>query len=419
MTSKEKLKTSLNHSSPGGVTVDFGATPVTGIHVLAVENLRMHYGLEKKPVMVAEPYQMLGVIEDDLAEVLGCDVTGISPRTNMFGFENAGWKEFRTFWGQTVLVPENFTTSFDETGDLLLYPQGDRSAPPSARMPKSSFFFDSIIRQEPYDEENPVLEDNLEEFGLLSDDDVAYWKRMAEKIKSSSKGIIINVGGTALGDIGLVPAPWMKHPKGIRDVSDWYMSTLMRSDFIAQIYDRQSDIAVKNLETVYGILGNSVEAVFICANDFGTQDSQFCSPEAFSELYMPFYKKMNGWVHKHTQWKTFKHSCGAIVPLIPSLIEAEFDILNPVQINAAGMDSAMLKKEFGGQITFWGGGVDTQKVLAFGSPAEVETQVLRQCEILGRDGGFVFNTVHNMQANVPVANMTAMIGAIKKFNGKY
>jgi uroporphyrinogen-III decarboxylase len=133
---------------------------------------------------------------------------------------------------------------------------------------------------------------------------------------------------------------------------------------------------------------------------------------------MPYYKKMNNWIHENTSWRTFKHSCGAILPLIPSLIEAGFDILNPVQINAAGMDPEILKSKFGDMVTFWGGGVDTQKVLGFGTPADVEKQVLRQCEIFGKDGGFVFNTVHNIQANVTIENLVAMINALKKFNGK-
>ncbi len=415
MNSKEKLQASLNHKAFDGVTVDFGSTPVTGIHVLAIEGLRHYYGLEKRPIKVSEPYQMLGEIDPDLAEILGLDVLGITPRKNMFGIENNNWKEFKTFWGQEVLVPGNFNTKINENGDLLIFPEGDQLVGPSAKMPKSSFFFDALDRHQPYDEMNPNIEDNLEEFSLFSEEDTAYWKSKASEIKNSNKGVILNPGGTALGDIALVPATWMKNPKGIRDISDWYMSTLMRMDFVQEIFDKQSDIAIKNLETLYGIIGNSIDAIFICGTDFGTQNSQFCSPEIFSELYMPYYKKMNNWIHSHTTWKTFKHSCGAILPLIPVFIEAGFDIINPVQINATDMDSNVLKSEFGDKITFWGGGVDTQKVLSFGTSAEVEKQVLQQCEILGKDGGFVFNTVHNIQANVPIENLVAMINALRKF----
>jgi hypothetical protein len=418
MNSKEKLQASLNHRSHEGITVDFGATPVTGVHVLAIERLRQYYGLEKRTVKVSEPYQMLGYIDDDLAEIMCCDVMGIAPRKNMFGIENNNWKEFKTFWGQEVLVPGDFNTTRSPNGDLLVFPEGDTSVLPSARMPGSGYFFDTIDRHQPYDEENPDINDNLEEFSLLSETDIAYWKTKSVEIKNSNRGIIVNLGGTALGDIALVPGPWMKNPKGIRDISDWYMSTLMRMDFVKEIFERQSNIAVKNLETLYNIVGNSVDAVFMCGTDFGTQNSQFCSAEIFSDLYTPYYRKMNDWIHKHTSWKTFKHSCGAIMPLIPGIIESGFDIINPVQINATDMDSQILKDKFGDKITFWGGGVDTQKVLSFGNPADVEKQVSTQCEILGKNGGFVFNTVHNTQANVPVENLAAMIGVLRKFNGK-
>jgi uroporphyrinogen-III decarboxylase len=121
---------------------------------------------------------------------------------------------------------------------------------------------------------------------------------------------------------------------------------------------------------------------------------------------------VNDWIHAHTSWKTFKHSCGAIKSLIPSFIEAGFDILNPVQCSAAGMDAARLKAEYGADLVFWGGGVDTQKTLMFGTPEAVRAEVLSRIEIFGRGGGFIFNAVHNVQGNTPVRNVAAMFDAL-------
>ncbi len=419
MTSGERLQTVLQHKQADKIVVDFGSTAVTGIHVSTVENLRNYYGLEKRPVKVVEPYQMLGGIDDDLAEIMEIDVIGLSPRNNLFGFENKNWKEFRTFWGQEVLVPENFNTKLDQKGDLLIYPEGDTTSDPSGRMPQSGYFFDTIIRQPLIDEAKLNPEDNLEEFSYISDEDVEYWKINIQNISGSEKGIMANFGGTAFGDIALVPAPFLKNPKGIRDVTEWYISTVARTDYIHAIFEKQAEIALANLTKLAEIAGDKVDVVFICGADFGTQDSLFCSPETFNELYKPYYLKINDWIHQNTSWKTFKHSCGAVYNLIPNFIESGFDILNPVQINAAGMDPARLKEMFGDKIVFWGGGVDTQKMLPFGKPEEVEYQVMKQCEILGKNGGFVFNTVHNAQAKIPVENMVAMINAIKKFNGLY
>jgi hypothetical protein len=414
--SKQNFIKTINHQQPDKVVVDFGSTPVTGIHVLVVEKLRDYHRLEKKPVKVIEPFQMLGEVEIDLQKALGIDVIGLSPRNNMFGFANKDWKEFKTFWGQTVLVPGKFNTSYDSDGSLLLYPQGNTEVPPSGRMPKASYFFDAIIRQQPIDDTALNPEDNLEEFRHISEEDLAYWDQQVTEASKTGKGIIANFGGTAVGDIGLVPGTGLVNSKGIRDVAEWYMSIIMRRDYVMEVFDKQTDIAVSNLKKIFNVVGNAVDAVFICGNDFGTQNSQFCSKKDFEEVYAPFYRKMNDWIHANTRWKTFKHSCGAVEPLIENLIGAGFDILNPVQINAAGMDSRLLKQKYGDRLVFWGGGVDTQKVLAFGTPDDVKKQVQEQCEILGQNGGFVFNTVHNIQANVPVENLVAMVDTLKFIN---
>jgi hypothetical protein len=315
-----------------------------------------------------------------------------------------------------VLVPGDFNTRKEQNGDLLLFPGGDKSVSPSARMPSTGYFFDTLIRQEPLDESRLNIEDNLEEFEPISDTDLEYWAAQINAVKNSGKGIVANFGGTALGDIALVPAPFLKHPKGIRDIEEWYMSTLVRPDFIKELYDRQTDIAVENLKKLYKVVGNSVDVIYLCGNDFGTQHSTFCDLDSFREFYVPYYRKMTRWIHKNTEWKVFKHSCGAIEPLIEGFIEAGFDILNPVQINADRMDPEFLKKKYGDQLVFWGGGVDTQKVLSFASPEDVKKQVTELCRVFSRNGGFVFNTVHNIQANVPVENIAAMIQTLTQFN---
>lgn len=414
MTSKERVRSALKHKSPDKVAIDFGSTAVTGIHVLAIEKLRNHFGLEKRPVKVIEPYQMLGEIEDDLMELMGIDVIGFGAKNNMFGFPNEGWMEFRTFWGQEVLVPERFNTEIDENGDLVIFPEGDTTAPASGKMPQTGYFFDTIVRQDPIEEDKLNPEDNLEEFKPLGEEDLAHWQNQLPKIKETDKGVIINIGGTAFGDIALVPAPFMKYPKGIRDISEWYMSTVMRAEYVHTIFEKQSEIALHNLEKVFGIVGNHVDAIFICGTDFGTQNSQFCSVDTFNELYAPYYKKLNDWIHKHTTWKTFKHSCGAVEPLIKAFVDCGFDILNPVQINAVGMDPARLKEVYGDQITFWGGGVDTQKILPFGTPGQIKDQIKSQIDILGENGGFIFNAVHNVQANVPAENLVALVEALRE-----
>ncbi len=416
MNSRQRFKASLDHKDPGKIVVDFSSTGVTGMHVLAIRNLRKYYSLPETPVKVTEPYQMLGEIDQDLRDIIGIDVIGVFSRNNMFGFENKDFKEFRTFWGQDVLVPAGFKTKHDKNGDLLIYPESDISVAPSAKMPKASYFFDTIIRQKPVDESQLDPEDNLEEFKLLGREDIKHWKKEIQNIRNTDKGVMATLGGTALGDIALVPGPFMKNPKGIRDVSEWYMSTLTRQDYIHKVFVKQTEIALRNLETFHEIAGDAIDVIYICGTDFGTQDSLFCDPGTFDSLYAPYYKIVNNWVHENTNWKTFKHSCGAVGPLIQNFIDSGFDIINPVQINATGMDPKMLKDKYGSNIVFWGGGVDTQKMLPYGNPGDIREQVLKQCDILGKHGGFVFNTVHNVQANIPVKNLVAMFDALHEIN---
>ena len=418
MSSKKQFDLTINHQQPDRLVVDFGATSTTGIHVLSIENLREYYGLENKPVRVTDPYQMLGEVDKELLEILGGDAVPAKGSNSSFGFYNhAPFKEYLTPWGQTVLVPMGFNTTIDKNGDVLSYPGGDISAGPSAKMPKASYFFDAIIRQQPFEEDQLDPKDNLEEYGFVSENDLKYWKETTEKARATGKAVVAGLGGTALGDIAHVPGMKLKKPKGIRDITEWYMSIMMRPDYIKAIFNRQTEIALENYSRLHKVIGDNVDAVFICGTDFGTQDSTFCAPEQFDDLWMPYYKRINNWIHENTGWKTFKHSCGAVESFMPKFIEAGFDIINPVQINAAGMDPAHLKKTYGKELVFWGGGIDTQNALPNFSPAKVREEVLRLCEIFSKDGGFVYNTVHNIQANVPVENIVAIVDAIKEFNG--
>lgn len=417
MTSRERVITALNHKEPDRIPMDFGGTAVTGMHVNIVIALRDHYGLEKRPVKVHEPYQMLSLIEDDLQTALGIDVEGVYAAETLFGFRNESWKPWRMDSGVEVLVSEHFKTTKDKNGDTLIYPKGDLSAPPSGRLPKDGFFFDTIVRQDPIDEDKLNPEDNLEEFGPISKRDLRYFDEAAKAAALTGRGVMATFGGTAFGDIALVPAPFLKYPKGIRDIEEWYVSTLTRPSYIHKIFEKQTEIALANLEKIRGQVSDRVQAVFICGTDFGTQLSTFCSIETFRSLYAPYYKQVNAWIHKNTAWKTFKHSCGAVETLIPAFIEAGFDILNPVQCSAAGMEGEKLKAKYGPDIVFWGGGVDTQKTLMFGTPAAVRREVLDRCKVFGKGGGFIFNAVHNIQANVPTQNVVALFDAFKEFHG--
>lgn len=417
MTSRERVRTTLAHREPDRVPVDFGGTTVTGMHALVVERLRAHYGLERRPVTVPVPYNMLGLVEDDLARAMGLDLIGVLSRNTIYGYPNEDWKEFRTPWGQVVLISGHFQYTTDTNGDLLTYPQGDVTAPPSGRMPPSSFFFDTIIRQEAIDEDALNPEDNLQEFGRLSDLDVAHFTEHIAAAAATDRAVIAAIGGTGFGDIALVPAPGLPHPKGIRDITEWYVSLATRQEYVEAVFTRQCEIALGRLAQLHAAVGNAIAIIYLCGTDFGTQASRFCSLETFDRLWAPHYRRLNDWVHRHTTWKTMKHTCGAVESLLSRLCDVGFDIFNPVQCSAAGMEPRTLKQRYGDRLVFYGGGVNTQQTLPFGTPADVRAEVLERCEIFAKGGGYIFNAIHCVQANTPVQNVVAMLDAVKEFNG--
>jgi hypothetical protein len=415
MTSRERVHAALNHQEPDLVPLDLGATMCSGMHVSSVYRLRQALGLDPPgtAVKVLEPYQMLGEIAPDLMEALGVDVASLAGRGTLFGFRNEGWKPWTLFDGTPVLVPEKFNTDPEPNGDILLYPEGDASAPPSGRMPNGGLYFDAIVRQPPIDEDTLRAEDNLEEFKPISDEELQHLKAETDRLYATGRAVFGNFGGTSFGDIALVPAPQLKHPKGIRDVAEWYTSVLTRRDYVCAVFEGQCEIGLANLEKIHQAVGDRVTAVFVSGTDFGMQQGPFINPKLYREVFMPVHKRVNDWIHEHTAWKTFIHTCGSVVAFLDDFIDAGFDILNPVQCSAANMDARMLKERFGDRVTFWGGGVDTQKTLPFGTPEEVAAEVRERIETFAPGGGFVFNTIHNVQAQISIENIMAVYETVR------
>ncbi|MFA6471984.1 MAG: uroporphyrinogen decarboxylase family protein [Candidatus Latescibacterota bacterium] len=416
MTSRERVKAALNHRQPDRVPVDFGSTMVSGISVSVISQVRQALGLDRPDtsVKVIEPYQMLGEIENDLREKMHIDCIGLFGTKNLFGFPNKDWKTWTTFDGTKVLVPGLFNTEPDKTGDIPMYACGDRSYPPCARMPKGGFYFDSTVRQKPIDDENLKVEDNLEEFAPLTVEELDHLRKTSELLyKNTDYALIYSMPGTSFGDIAFVPGPGLKDPRGIRAVEEWYVSTVLRRDYVCEVFERECEIGLANLEKVKEAVGDRIEVIFITGTDFGTQRGPFISPDAYRDLFQPFHKRICDWVHSNTPWKVFIHSCGGIRPLLEDVIDAGFDIINPVQCSADGMDALALKRDFGSRLTFWGGGIDTQKTLPFSRPEDVYREVSERIRIFNRDGGFIFNAIHNIQAGTPVENVLAMIKAIE------
>ena len=419
MTSRERVAAALNHQEADRVPIDVGSTGTTGIMVTAYAELREMLGLKSGPPKVIEVLQMLGEVELPVLEKLGCDIVPLGLPVGFFGIPYRDWKPWRTFEGVDVLVPGQFNPILNDSGDLLLSPGGNPTKRPRGRMPHNGYYFDIIPYQEPIDWDHLDPDDFAEHFAVLDDEILEHLRTTSEHLHEHTDFAIMGgFGGGALGDMPVVMASQLKSPKGIRKYDEFLMAHLTHPEYIEEIYARQTEAAVENLKLYREAVGDRVAAIFISGTDFGTQRGEFISPDLYRRLYLPFHKRINDWVHANTSWKTFFHTCGSIYHLIPSLIEAGVDILNPVQCSAANMDPQRLKDEFGDRIVFWGGGVDTQRTLPFGTPDEVRAQVADRIRVFAPGGGYVFNSIHNIQAKTPVENILAMFEAARQY-GRY
>lgn len=417
LSSRERVEAVLRHREADRVPVDLGGTTVTGIHVSSVYQLRQALGLDPPgtPVRVVEPFMMLGEVKTDLLDALGVDTVRVGLPTNIYGFRNDGWKPWTAFDGTPVLVPEKFPTDLEQNGELLMYPQGDCSAPPCARMPKGGFYFDAITRQDDLQDADMDPSNNMEEFEPISTEALVHLRAEVERLAPSGRALVGGFGGMSFGDAAQVSRHRLRHPRGIRDLAEWYMSYVTRPEYIAEVFERQCDIGLENLAKIYDVVGDAMSAVMVTAADFGAQNGPLISSKTYRRLFQPVHARVNDWVHSHTQWKTFIHSCGSVWRLLDDIADAGFDVLNPVQTSAADMCPTSLKDRYGGRLTFWGGGMDTQQVLPFGTPGDVRSMVRDRMQIFGRGGGFVFSAVHNIQVGVPVANLLALFDAIEEF----
>ncbi|HET6450525.1 MAG TPA: uroporphyrinogen decarboxylase family protein [Spirochaetia bacterium] len=415
MTSRERLRKAIRHQPTDRPPLDLGSTLVTGIQAGAYARLKQALGIHTGPVRVYDPFQMLAEVEEPVKRLLGIDTVGIQLPTTMFGYRNEGWKPFTMFDGTVVEMSAHFQFDEQPDGSIVQYPRGDRTAPPSGRMPRGGYYFDAIVRQEPIVEESLDPKEWVEQtYALYTDEELRFIEETSRRwYEGSDYGLVGNFWGAGFGDIATVPGPGIPHPRGIRDPEEWYVSTLTRREYVREIFHLQLELQMKNLKLYREAAGDRIDVVVMSGTDFGSQNGPFISPDAYRDLFKPLHAEMNAWVHEHTEWKTFYHTCGSVVAFLDDFAEAGIDILNPVQVSAAGMAPEGLKQRYGDRFVFWGGAVDAQHTLAFGTPDQVRAEAVRNRRTFGTGGGFVYTNVHNIQATVPTENMLALFDGAK------
>lgn len=401
MTSREKLVAAINHRDTGRIPFDLGACKASGISASLLYRLRKARGRDE-PVKVYDIYQMLGLVDEIDAEMFGIDVVGIWNDVTCFGYRNKDWKNWTLPDGTPGLVGGGCAMSVAEDGATYTYPQGDRSAKPSGKLPKGGLYFDQLSRQEEYDEDHlDAFRDYDEQFALYGDETLDAYRRQAEHFHNNTDlGIVLNAECAAFGAATQILGPMLKRPTGVRDIGDFLMAHHLVPDYLHDVFTLQAERAEQNLALLWQAVGPMAQVVFLSGTDFGTQRGLTISREMFREFYLPYYRRINDWTHKNTGWKVLYHSCGAIGDIIGDFCESGLDCLNPIQGDVAGMDPAALKAQFGDRLTFWGADVDSQTTMYNGTADDIESQMRERIEACGRGGGMVFSVVHNVQADV-------------------
>jgi len=390
MNSRERVIRAIHHQVPDRVPIDLNATRVSGIAAATYHRIKQRLGLNT-PTRVFDLYQMLAEVEQPILDRFGVDVVGLYRPAVVFGIRNERWKPWQLFDGTPVEVPGNFTPEVEPNGDLLLrHPDGR----PMARMPRGGFYFDRIDKYpgaahaDPEKLDLPLL--SGEECDDLHARAEAYWQ-------NTDKAVVCQMGPPYELFFGL----------GTGDFQAWMITLATEPEYVASLNGRLVEAWLENLRRLADAVGDRVQ-ILQFNDDLGTQDAPFLSPRMFRERILPWYRQGLDWVHRHTRMKVFMHNDGAILNLIPSLIEMGVDILNPVQTTARGMDPVRLKQEFGDRLVFWGGSCDCQHTLAFGTPEQVSAEVEQNIRILAPGGGYVLAAVHNIQAGVPPENVMAL-----------
>jgi hypothetical protein len=419
MNSRQRVIEAINHRKPDRIPVDLGGTAVSGISATAYHRLRQRLGLETRPVRILEMLQFVADVDDDVRERLGIDIKALPYPVDTLGNLNKGYKTFTSPTGIQAAVSDASAWDVLDDHSIVLYAQGDRDFPPSARMLGDGMYFDNITSRIPRFDEDDLhpLEDFKDDFSLIGDEIAEILDRESEKAYADTEYAICGIFPMALlGDAGISPAPFLKEPRGIRKMEDWLMAHILHPEYIRAVFELQTEMALRNLEIYRQAVGERIQIVFMSSADYGNQNSEMISPGIFRDLYKPFYRRMNDWVHANTGWKTFYHSCGSIVNLLDDYVDMGADIINPLQLSARGMDGKTLQGKYQHRLVFWGGGVDTQATLAFGTPDDVRREALERLELFSKDGGYIFNPVHNIVANTDIDNVLSLFDAVKEFD---
>ncbi len=394
MNSRERVLTALQHKEADRVPLDLGAMLSTGITGMAYNKLKSYLGIRDGRTRMYDLGQQLAEPETEIVERIGADVLPL------FVSNPKRWKPSTLPDGSPCEVPEGFNPETLPDGSQVLR---DGQGHIVSQMPKDGYYYDSVYH--PLAEISTVEElDPLPFYSPIDETTLADLRQRAKHLYEDTEYALMLNGAGGIHE----PA------QGLRGWDVFMMDLASDPAFAGALLDKLVDANIQRLEQILPAVEGYVQVIQV-GDDLGMQDGPQLSPRLYRKVIKPRHQRLYRYIKEHSNAYLFLHTCGSVYPFIPDFIEMGVDILNPVQVSARNMGSKRLKQEFGKDIVFWGGGCDTQKVLPFGTPAEVREEVKRRIGDFAPGGGFVFNQVHNIQVGVPPENIMAMYDAVREF----
>lgn len=398
----------INHKEPDYVPLDLGGTPSSGISAIAYNNLKKNLGIKEGHTRIYDVVQQVVIPEENIINQFGVDVIDIG---RVYNEKDSDWYDTQLGDGSIGQYPKWFKPTRLNNGDYIVV---DKEGTQIAKMPVGATFFDQTYF--------PYLEDYPDDFMDLDHQmGKVLWSALVHspwdhagekdfyndlrqrvlKLRASTDKALMITCGCNLFEWGTF----------LRRMDNFLMDTYADPDNVIALVEQLMQRHLTTLEKVCTSVGDIVD-ILRFGDDLGMDTGMFMSREKYQKLFKPYHTQLNEYVHKHSNMKTFLHSCGSIYPIMGDLIDAGYDVINPVQTTAYQMDPATLKREFGKDITFWGGGCNTRSILNRSTPEEVYDYSRRMIDIFAPGGGFVFNQEHNIMPDVPAENIVAMYKAV-------
>ncbi len=392
MTSRERIIEAINHREPDVLPVDFGGMRSTGISARAYKNLKDYLGIKEGTVKLYDVFQQLAEPEMEVLNLLGGDVVQLHRLAPAFDIKIDRWKQVRLYDEFVATVPEDYSPVPNENGDLEIRDKGTVIA----RMPKGGFYFDQVIH--PYEKVETYRDIDNIPIPEITDEELAFLEKEARKLYEQTDKAILAAFGGNIFEAGQINWGYEK----------FYVDLAINKDLVHYWLNKLTDAYIRDLDKYLKAVGKYINVIQF-GDDLGTQQAPQISTDMYREMIKPYHQRQYEFVrNNYPHIKVFLHSCGAIYDLIPDLIDAGVEILNPVQISAKGMDPLRLKKEFGNDLVFWGGGADMQGLVNFGSIDQIKQHTRELIEIFSPGGGYVFNQVHNIQSNITPEKIMAI-----------